>query len=170
MQSEVKERTRDGSIQSGAYRGYDQRLQVSDNRPEALELLLTGPGTPMNEYFRRYWQPVCLSEQLTDVPKAIRILHEDLVAFRDRSRQVGVLHRRLLDQLHRGELHPHLRLALRTPRGRATMLSPLMMFVVFGLVLRQKANFGLGPESGLGLASFAFSRMSSAFSYAPASS
>ncbi len=99
MQSEVKERTRDGSIRSGAYGGYDRRLQVSDNRPEALELLLTGPGTPMNEYFRRYWQPVCLSEQLTDVPKAIRILHEDLVAFRDRSGRVGVLHRRCA---HRG--------------------------------------------------------------------
>ena len=73
-----------------AYRGYEQRMQSTENRDEALELLLTGPGAPMNEYLRRYWQPVCLSEQLTDVPKAIRILHEDLVAFRDRSGDVAV--------------------------------------------------------------------------------
>lgn len=83
----------------GAYRGYELRSQSVDNREDALELLQTGPGTPMNEYLRLYWQPVCLSEQLTDVPKAIRILHEDLVAFRDRSGAVGVLHRRCA---HRG--------------------------------------------------------------------
>ena len=53
----------------------------------------------MGEYMRRYWQPVCLSEELTELPKAIRILHEDLVAFRDRSGQVGVLHRKCA---HRG--------------------------------------------------------------------
>ena len=91
MSSDLKERS--------AYRGYDLRLQSPGNGPDALELLLTGPGTPMNEYLRRYWQPVCLSEQLTDVPKAIRILHEDLVAFRDRRGRVGVLHRRCA---HRG--------------------------------------------------------------------
>jgi phenylpropionate dioxygenase-like ring-hydroxylating dioxygenase large terminal subunit len=90
---------RKGIRTDGAYRGYEQRLGTTENRDEALELLLTGPGTPMNEYMRRHWQPVCLSEQLTDVPKAIRILHEDLVAFRDRSGDVGVLQRRCS---HRG--------------------------------------------------------------------
>ena len=96
--SELKLRTQDKSGKL-AYRGYEFRLQNAENRDDALELLLTGPGTPMNEYLRRYWQPVCLSEQLTDVPKAIRILHEDLVAFRDRSGQVGVLQ---LHCAHRG--------------------------------------------------------------------
>tara|TARA_A100001037_G_scaffold83142_1_gene75183 strand:+ start:2607 stop:3956 length:1350 start_codon:yes stop_codon:yes gene_type:complete len=57
------------------------------------ELTETGPGTPMGEYMRRFWQPVCLSEELTDVPKAIRIMGEDLVAFRDRSGNIGVLQR-----------------------------------------------------------------------------
>lgn len=57
------------------------------------ELTHTGPGTPMGEYMRRFWQPVCLSEQLADLPKAIRILGEDLVAFRDKRGRVGVLHR-----------------------------------------------------------------------------
>ncbi|MPW22252.1 Rieske 2Fe-2S domain-containing protein [Paraburkholderia sp. CNPSo 3157] len=57
------------------------------------ELTSTDPGTPMGEYMRRFWQPVCLSEELTDLPKAIRILGEDLVAFRNRKGGVGVLHR-----------------------------------------------------------------------------
>jgi len=56
-------------------------------------LTQVGPGTPMGEFMRRFWQPVCLSEELTDLPKAIRILGEDLVAFRDKSGNVGVLHR-----------------------------------------------------------------------------
>ncbi len=60
---------------------------------EDAELTHTGPGTPMGEYMRRFWQPVCLSEDLTDLPKAIRILNEDLVAFRDKRGKVGVLHR-----------------------------------------------------------------------------
>ncbi len=57
------------------------------------ELTSTEPGTPMGEYMRQFWQPVCLSEELADVPKAIRIMSEDLVAFRDKSGDVGVLHR-----------------------------------------------------------------------------
>ncbi len=71
------------------YSGYYKR----DVPPEDPELTHAGPGMPMGEYMRRFWQPVCLSEELTDVPKAIRILGEDLVAFRDRSGHTGVLHR-----------------------------------------------------------------------------
>jgi phenylpropionate dioxygenase-like ring-hydroxylating dioxygenase large terminal subunit len=48
---------------------------------------------------RRFWQPVCLSSQLTDVPHAIRIMGENLVAFRDRRGCVGVLQRHCC---HRG--------------------------------------------------------------------
>ena len=47
------------------------------------ELTRVGPGTPCGEMMRRYWQPVCLGADLTDLPKRIRILGEDLVAFRD---------------------------------------------------------------------------------------
>src|SRR5215472_17266826 len=80
------------------YGGYFARdAQMSP--PDDLEILRTGPGTPIGEYMRRYWQPVCFSKELTDVPKAIRIMHEDLVAFRDHSRSVGVLHRKCA---HRG--------------------------------------------------------------------
>ncbi len=71
------------------FTGYQQR-----NKPGPdLELTSTEPGTPMGEYMRRYWQPVCLSEELKDVPKAIRIMSEDLVVFRDKSGDIGVMHR-----------------------------------------------------------------------------
>lgn len=77
------------------YSGYQKNV-VPDIDPE---LTRTGPGTPMGEYMRKFWHPVCLSEELTDVPKAIRILGENLVAFRDKSGNVGVLHRQCS---HRG--------------------------------------------------------------------
>ena len=66
---------------------------------EDPDLTHTDPGTPMGEFMRRFWQPMCLSQELTDVPKAIRIMSEELVAFRDKSGQVGVLHRHCC---HRG--------------------------------------------------------------------
>ena len=71
------------------YAGYYLR-EVPEPDPE---LALVGAGTPMGEFMRRFWLPVCLSEQLTDLPFAVRILGEDLVAFRDKCGTVGVLHR-----------------------------------------------------------------------------
>ena len=71
------------------YSGYHQRQEQAHDP----ELTHAGPGTPLGEYMRKFWHPVCLSSELTDVPKAIRIMNEDLVAFRDRSGQVGVLNR-----------------------------------------------------------------------------
>ena len=96
MESEVK--VKPGAAKSSPYSGY--RLRDLQTRPaDDLEILQTGPNTPMGEYMRRYWQPVCLAQELTDVPKAIRIMSEDLVAFRDRGGRVGVLHRKCA---HRG--------------------------------------------------------------------
>ena len=63
------------------------------------ELTHTDRGTPMGEYLRCHWQPICLSEQLTDVPLAIRIMGEDLVVFRDGASQIGLLQRHCC---HRG--------------------------------------------------------------------
>ena len=70
------------------YSGYYQRT------PPEKESRLTqiGPGTPMGEYFRRFWHPICLSEEIKDVPKPVRALGEDLVAFRDKSGRVGLFH------------------------------------------------------------------------------
>jgi hypothetical protein len=53
------------------------------------------------------------------------------------------------------------RLALRTPRGRATLFSPLLMLVFFGLLVLRSGNMSFGPfgavDGGLGLATFASS-------------
>jgi nitrite reductase/ring-hydroxylating ferredoxin subunit len=63
------------------------------------ELTGVGRGTPCGEYMRRYWQPIALSDELGDLPVAIRILGEDLVVFRDGAGRVGLLERRCC---HRG--------------------------------------------------------------------
>ena len=61
--------------------------------PENAELTHVGPGTPGGNYMRRFWHPIALSSELTDLPLAVRILGEDLVLFRDLSNRVGLLHR-----------------------------------------------------------------------------
>ena len=59
--------------------------------PPSRELTHVEAGSPMGELFRRYWQPVCLSEELTDLSRKITILCEELVLFRTKSGQVGCL-------------------------------------------------------------------------------
>ncbi|HVV92220.1 MAG TPA: aromatic ring-hydroxylating dioxygenase subunit alpha [Hyphomicrobiales bacterium] len=62
-------------------------------------LTQVGPGTPLGELMRRYWQPVAMSEEVTTTPKQIRILGEDFVIFRDRKGRPGMLYPRCM---HRG--------------------------------------------------------------------
>jgi 5,5'-dehydrodivanillate O-demethylase len=53
-----------------------------------------GPGTPMGDLLRRYWHPVCALAELVSSPfrtKELRILGEDLVAFRDRRGRPGLI-------------------------------------------------------------------------------
>jgi phenylpropionate dioxygenase-like ring-hydroxylating dioxygenase large terminal subunit len=59
--------------------------------PEDEELTRVGPGTPCGEYLRRFWQPVILASELGELPRKLRILGEDLVAFRDGSGEIGLL-------------------------------------------------------------------------------
>ena len=65
-------------------------LSVEDN-----ELITnTDRGTPMGELFRRYWLPACLSEELPGAdcnPIRVKMLGEDLVAFRDSDGNPGVI-------------------------------------------------------------------------------
>ncbi len=63
----------------------------SDVPKEDEELTHIGPGTPCGEYLRRFWQPVTFSDELTDVPKALKILGEELVAYRDFNGDIGLL-------------------------------------------------------------------------------
>ncbi|MBH64549.1 MAG: (Fe-S)-binding protein [Alphaproteobacteria bacterium] len=72
-----------------SYSGYLLR----DVPAEDSELTHVRPTTPMGELLRRSWHPVCLTQQLGDLPLAVRLLGEDLVAYRDRSGQIGLLHR-----------------------------------------------------------------------------
>lgn len=72
------------------------------NRPPAQSdtfLTQVGPGTPGGEYLRRYWHPFMLASELEDLPIAVRLLGEDLVVFRDKSGQLGLLHKHCA---HRG--------------------------------------------------------------------
>jgi nitrite reductase/ring-hydroxylating ferredoxin subunit len=55
------------------------------------ELPRTGPETKAGEMLRRYWHPVCLSANLRDIPVAVRMLCEDLVAFRDGKGRPGLV-------------------------------------------------------------------------------
>lgn len=65
-------------------------LSAADN-----ELLTrTDRGQPMGEYFRRFWQPVCLSEEVSEpdgAPVRVDILGDEYVAFRDSNGELGLL-------------------------------------------------------------------------------
>ena len=62
---------------------------------EENELLTrTGAGTPMGALLRRYWLPALLSEEISEPdspPVRVRLLGEELVAFRDSQGRVGLL-------------------------------------------------------------------------------
>ena len=58
---------------------------------EDAELTHTGVGTPCGEYLRRFWQPICFSDELRDLPVRVKILGEELVVFRDFQGSIGLL-------------------------------------------------------------------------------
>ena len=77
--------------------GYHQALVPEPDE----ELTQVGRGTPGGEYLRRFWHPVAMSSEVVDradggtegVPVPVRILGEDLILFRNRRRELGLLHR-----------------------------------------------------------------------------
>jgi len=74
--------------------GYDRPAPRFEER-----LALVSRGTPMGECLRRYWHPVGLVGDATEVPRRVQALGEDLILFRDRSGRPGLLHPRCA---HRG--------------------------------------------------------------------
>jgi len=63
-------------------------LTVKENE----RLTRVGPGTPMGELLRRYWQPIGAAVELDDNPvKPIKILGESLVLYRDRKGRLGLI-------------------------------------------------------------------------------
>ncbi len=73
-----------------AFCGYHQNWQGGS----IDELTQTGPGTPCGDYLRRYWHPVGMTKDLEQRPKLIKILGEELVLFRDKMGQYGLVHKR----------------------------------------------------------------------------
>jgi phenylpropionate dioxygenase-like ring-hydroxylating dioxygenase large terminal subunit len=62
------------------------------SREDNEKLTRIGPGTPMGSVFRHYWLPVLLSSELLPdgAPVRVRLLGENLVAFRDTGGGVGL--------------------------------------------------------------------------------
>ena len=63
-------------------------------REENEQVTKVGAGTPMGETLRRYWLPAMLHRELPEpdgAPVRLRLLGEDLVAFRDTNGDIGVL-------------------------------------------------------------------------------
>ena len=73
-------------------------MNAADNET----LVRTNAGTPMGEYFRRYWLPVALSKEMPapdSPPIRVKVMGEELVAFRDTNGRVGLVEPRCA---HRG--------------------------------------------------------------------
>ncbi len=75
------------------------------SREENELITRVGPGTPMGNAMRRYWIPACLSREIAEpdgAPVRVRLLGEDLVAFRDTEGRIGLV----------DEFCPHRRVSL----------------------------------------------------------
>jgi 5,5'-dehydrodivanillate O-demethylase len=71
-------------------------LSVKENE----RLTRVGPGTPMGQLLRRYWHPIAATAELDQEPtKAVKLLGESLVLYKDRSGALGLI----------GEACPHRR-------------------------------------------------------------
>src|SRR5487761_1247257 len=80
----------------GRGRGDGDQLKGAAMLTREENELLTGigPGTPMGGMLRRYWLPACLSSEIAEPdsdPVRVRLLGEDLVAFRDSEGRIGLV-------------------------------------------------------------------------------
>ena len=71
-------------------------------KPSTYDAALTevGRGKPMGELLRRYWHPIGLVGDAGATPKAIRVLGEDLILFRDGQGKAGPGRSALLPSRH----------------------------------------------------------------------
>ena len=64
------------------------------SREENELITRVAPGTPMGNAMRRYWIPALLAREIAEPdgpPVRVRLLGEDLVAFRDTEGRIGLL-------------------------------------------------------------------------------
>ena len=79
----------DHNFNNQDFRGYKQAIV-----PKIDEgLARTDAATPCGEYLRRYWHPVSLTSEVSETPKEIRILGEDLVIFKTSKNNIGLVHK-----------------------------------------------------------------------------
>jgi phenylpropionate dioxygenase-like ring-hydroxylating dioxygenase large terminal subunit len=71
------------------YGGYHQEPVPS----ETPDLTHVEKGSRPGELLRRFWQPICLSEEIGELPKRERIFGEDLVVFRTTENKVAIVDR-----------------------------------------------------------------------------
>tara|TARA_B110001450_G_scaffold115664_1_gene109390 strand:- start:1028 stop:2389 length:1362 start_codon:yes stop_codon:yes gene_type:complete len=71
------------------FRGYKQAIVPKIDE----QLARTNSSTSCGEYLRRYWHPVALTSEVSEVPKEIRILGEDLVIFKTTKGNIGLVHK-----------------------------------------------------------------------------
>ena len=76
-------------VELNGFSGYE----IKHSKEVDDEITRIGPGTKAGEYLRRYWHPIFISSELADLPVAIKILGEELVLFRDKSKQLGLVHK-----------------------------------------------------------------------------
>jgi 5,5'-dehydrodivanillate O-demethylase len=69
----------------------NQAKKFKRNKLTVSDIPHVGPGTPTGEWFRRYWLVVGTVHELHDIPQAVKVLGEELVLFRDRNGQLGLL-------------------------------------------------------------------------------
>ena len=72
---------------SRPYSGFDHTQVPGDDQ----ELTRVGPRSPAGEYLRRFWHPIAYTQQLTDLPLALKIMGEELVLFRDKGGRIGLV-------------------------------------------------------------------------------
>lgn len=71
------------------YTGYYQELTGDYD----AELACVGRGTPCGEYMRRFWHPVAIAYQVKDVPLPVTRFGEDLILFRTKEGDYGLVHK-----------------------------------------------------------------------------
>src|SRR5215472_14251476 len=79
---------------AGCHRAREHVMKSAYGRqtpPPDYELTCVEPGSPMGELLRRYWQPVCTSDELKDLPKKVKLLCEEFVVLRDKKGRFGAL-------------------------------------------------------------------------------
>ena len=66
-------------------------VKFKSNKVTLADLPYVGRGAPAGEWFRRYWLVVATTRDIHDIPRAVKVLGEELVLFRDRAGQIGLI-------------------------------------------------------------------------------